>query len=373
MAPMASVLVVDDDQTVRQILEKLLRRSALAAHGVKIELAEDGEEALQILAKQKVDVVVLDLLMPGKSGLDVARAVRQLELNQPGAPTKIMFMSGVYPERTLNKELVALKAIFFTKPKGIVDIPAAIEKQLGFAPAPVPAPHKVPVPVSAATPPSGLAALARTPVARTATPAAGVRALSSPFQGDPAPAPRQLGTPVAPRAPSLVPGPIMPRPTTAPTPSSTLQPRPLGTPVPARAATTPAPTPRAPTTPAPTPRAATTPAPTPRAPLPAAPAGLRPAPIALPEKSEPFAPAAPPAAAPARQRSLAELVAERKRAGAPADAPAEVKPTSTLAPVSIELTPVEAVPVLPSPSPRATSASPRRPPDSRALASASSC
>lgn len=232
---MASVLVVDDDQTVRQILEKLLRRSALATHGVKIDLAEDGEEALALLAKRKVDVVVLDLLMPGKSGLDVARTMRQLEGAQGGAPTKIMFMSGVYPERTLNKELVQLKATFFTKPKGIVDIPAAIEKALGFAPAPAPSPQRVAVPVSAATPPSGLAALARTPLARTPTPSPqpAIKPLSNPFQTSSVPAVRDAG---APRTPSIMPTPIV-----APRAGgvASIQPRPLGTPV--VAAPTPAP------------------------------------------------------------------------------------------------------------------------------------
>lgn len=65
------VLVVDDEP---QILRAL--RAALRGHGYDVQTAQDGEEALDLLATHPPDVMILDLVMPGKSGFDVVREVR---------------------------------------------------------------------------------------------------------------------------------------------------------------------------------------------------------------------------------------------------------------------------------------------------------
>ncbi|MHB8646215.1 MAG: response regulator [Thermomicrobiales bacterium] len=69
--PPIRLLVVDDEP---QILRAL--RAALKGHGYDVRTAADGEEALDMLALHPPDVVVLDLVMPGKSGFDVVREVR---------------------------------------------------------------------------------------------------------------------------------------------------------------------------------------------------------------------------------------------------------------------------------------------------------
>ena len=70
-APPIRVLVVDDEP---QILRAL--RAALKGHGYDVQTAADGEEALDLLALHPPDIVILDLVMPGKSGFDVVREVR---------------------------------------------------------------------------------------------------------------------------------------------------------------------------------------------------------------------------------------------------------------------------------------------------------
>src|SRR5437660_3082796 len=69
---MARVLVVDDEPAVRRALERALRLD-----NYDVELAADGEEALDALAKRPADVVILDVLMPRLDGLEVARRLRQ--------------------------------------------------------------------------------------------------------------------------------------------------------------------------------------------------------------------------------------------------------------------------------------------------------
>src|SRR5689334_5462278 len=69
---MARVLVVDDEPAVRRALERALR---LENHDV--QLAADGEEALDALATKPADVVILDVMMPRLDGLEVCRRMRQ--------------------------------------------------------------------------------------------------------------------------------------------------------------------------------------------------------------------------------------------------------------------------------------------------------
>jgi DNA-binding response OmpR family regulator len=65
------VLVVDDNQDVRELIVHILN-----ADGFHVYAAVDGENALAILNSNPVDLVLLDVMMPGMSGLDVLREIR---------------------------------------------------------------------------------------------------------------------------------------------------------------------------------------------------------------------------------------------------------------------------------------------------------
>ena len=65
------ILVVDDEAQLRRALKSLL-----AMRGYEVLLAENGAEALALAAERTVDLVILDLAMPGMSGLDVCRELR---------------------------------------------------------------------------------------------------------------------------------------------------------------------------------------------------------------------------------------------------------------------------------------------------------
>jgi two-component system response regulator MprA len=65
------ILVVDDEPSVRDALDRALRMD-----GYKVELAADGREALDALAFQPPDAIVLDVLMPEPNGLEVCRRLR---------------------------------------------------------------------------------------------------------------------------------------------------------------------------------------------------------------------------------------------------------------------------------------------------------
>ena len=65
------ILVVDDEPSVRDALDRALRMD-----GYKVQLAADGREALDALAHQPPDAIVLDVLMPEPDGIEVCRRLR---------------------------------------------------------------------------------------------------------------------------------------------------------------------------------------------------------------------------------------------------------------------------------------------------------
>ncbi|MDP2765615.1 MAG: response regulator [Brevundimonas sp.] len=73
---MAVIVIVDDDPTIRLIAAELLRPD----NHVVLE-AEDGDEALKVVGSMAVDLVVLDMLMPNKDGLET---IIELRRTQPG-------------------------------------------------------------------------------------------------------------------------------------------------------------------------------------------------------------------------------------------------------------------------------------------------
>ena len=71
--PDALVLVVDDEQDIRDASERILSRA-----GYQVQKASRGDEALDILNKNSVDIVLLDLKMPGMDGMEVLERIRRL-------------------------------------------------------------------------------------------------------------------------------------------------------------------------------------------------------------------------------------------------------------------------------------------------------
>ena len=80
----AKVLVVDDEEPIRRILCEILEREMISS-----DTASDGYEAIRKLEENDYDVVLLDLNMPGMSGLDVLRSICDL-----GKPVEVIIVTG---------------------------------------------------------------------------------------------------------------------------------------------------------------------------------------------------------------------------------------------------------------------------------------
>ena len=72
MSKPARILVVDDDPDIVTMLS-----TRLSSRGFKVSTASDGHQAIELTKKELPDVVLLDVMMPGKSGWEVARAIKQ--------------------------------------------------------------------------------------------------------------------------------------------------------------------------------------------------------------------------------------------------------------------------------------------------------
>ena len=77
-SPDAHVLVVDDDARLRRLLQRYL-----SEHGFRVSVADSAAEARQILGFMHPDAMILDVTMPGESGLDLTRGLRLVGQNLP--------------------------------------------------------------------------------------------------------------------------------------------------------------------------------------------------------------------------------------------------------------------------------------------------
>src|SRR5919109_754794 len=72
------ILVVDDEADIRESLETLL-----TMEGYQVDLAQNGGEGVRALEKRGYDLVLLDLMMPDRSGMDVLKEVRERDVETP--------------------------------------------------------------------------------------------------------------------------------------------------------------------------------------------------------------------------------------------------------------------------------------------------
>jgi len=69
---MYNILVVDDDKEIAQAIEIYLKKE-----GYKIIKAHDGEQALDIIKKEEIHLIILDIMMPKKDGLETLGEIRK--------------------------------------------------------------------------------------------------------------------------------------------------------------------------------------------------------------------------------------------------------------------------------------------------------
>lgn len=119
----AKIMVVDDDPQIRRVL-----RTAFVAQGYEALDARNGEEALEMLRDEKVDLVILDVNMPGMSGLETCRAIRSM------SEIPIVMLTVRDAEADKVEALDAGADDYMTKPFGSPELLARIRAALRRSP-----------------------------------------------------------------------------------------------------------------------------------------------------------------------------------------------------------------------------------------------
>ncbi len=124
---MALVMIVDDDQQILKLLSEIIKKE-----GHQVVPAEDGEFAIQLFQQQPTDMVITDLLMPNKEGLELIQELRSIR-----PELKIIAYSGggqMQPDNYLDFAKGMGADRVFSKPIPIKELTTAVSELLAELP-----------------------------------------------------------------------------------------------------------------------------------------------------------------------------------------------------------------------------------------------
>ena len=131
--PNGNVLVVEDDDTIRQLLMEYLKQHSL----LTVDGARDGVEALHQISTKRYSVVVLDLMMPKMSGVDLLDSINAL-ISDPSVksidrPPRVIVITAAsdleVPSSAITSRSELVRDVF-RKPVDVVGLGDAVERAL---------------------------------------------------------------------------------------------------------------------------------------------------------------------------------------------------------------------------------------------------
>jgi two-component system, OmpR family, response regulator len=120
---MPHVLLIEDDARIREIVER-----GLGARGFVVSSAPDGEAGLDLARKLDVDLVLLDLLLPGRDGLDVLEDLREAKPRLP-----VIAVTALDDTGSRVSGLDAGADDYITKPFSVEELAARVRARLRWA------------------------------------------------------------------------------------------------------------------------------------------------------------------------------------------------------------------------------------------------
>ncbi|KAB3538573.1 response regulator transcription factor [Alkaliphilus pronyensis] len=116
------ILVVDDEEHILELIKFNLEKN-----GFEVYTSDDGEKCIEFLSSQEVDLVVLDLMLPGMDGLEVCKKIRRID-GLDKLPIIMLTARGEETDRILGLELGADD--YLTKPFSVRELLARIKAVL---------------------------------------------------------------------------------------------------------------------------------------------------------------------------------------------------------------------------------------------------
>ena len=117
------ILIADDEPNIVTALEFLLQRN-----GYEVLIARNGNAALKLVEEHKPDLVLLDVMMPVKSGYEVCQRMRE---HAEWRHIKIVMLTAKGREVEMNKGLSLGADLYITKPFSTQELVAKINELLG--------------------------------------------------------------------------------------------------------------------------------------------------------------------------------------------------------------------------------------------------
>ncbi len=118
---MSTILVIDDEDSIRSLLKDVLEKA-----GHRVLQAHDGQEGLAAYQKNKVDLVLMDILMPNTDGLEAT-----LQLTREYVDAKIIAMTGAQGDKNFLDVAKLFGACrVFEKPFDLAKLVQAVKEEL---------------------------------------------------------------------------------------------------------------------------------------------------------------------------------------------------------------------------------------------------
>jgi two-component system response regulator (stage 0 sporulation protein F) len=119
---MATILVIDDEDSIRTLLKDVLEKA-----GHRVIQASDGRAGLEAYQKNKVDLVLMDILMPDTDGLEAT-----LQLTREYLDAKVIAMTGAQGDKNFLDvaKLFGARRVF-AKPFDLAKLVQAVNEELG--------------------------------------------------------------------------------------------------------------------------------------------------------------------------------------------------------------------------------------------------
>jgi two-component system alkaline phosphatase synthesis response regulator PhoP len=124
---MPKILIVDDERYIRSLLEQTLEK--LVDEGADLLIAENGEEALQLIKEEVPNIVLLDVMMPKMSGFDVCNTVKNI-LKISNIYIILLTAKGQEFDKEKGRQVGA--DLYMTKPFNPAGLLATVREVLGM-------------------------------------------------------------------------------------------------------------------------------------------------------------------------------------------------------------------------------------------------
>jgi len=123
---MARILIVDDEESIRDLIKEVL-----STGGHEFHLAENGAQAFELLRKKTVDLAIVDRNMPGMTGIEVVKLIRQ---NPKLAGIKVLMCTGASVTKEIDEAFAAGADDYVLKPLNFAQLLGKVAKALASPP-----------------------------------------------------------------------------------------------------------------------------------------------------------------------------------------------------------------------------------------------